>query len=232
MHSTTPLPTPQPKPTPPPPARPLPAPAPQVTLQTLAGVLARHSPRIYTVTAAPGSVDDLKTDASLFWLEQIQSDASSYNNLEFDDTYLHDFKGLLAHVVAAEAGVVDGFVKYDPATNSTNAALIACAASDSNLLAVGSDATAEYLSTELNVPEVSGVGSILLRLPVVSYCFPLLPSACQCFPLLCPCLLLVSRRSIHTYCSSTFHRHLLSPNLYNPPKFTPQPPSTIPSSSM
>jgi len=120
----------------------------QVTLQTLAGVLARNTPGIYTVTAAPGTVDDLKTDASLFWLEQMQSDASSYNNLTFDDTYLHDFHGLLAK----EAGVVDGFVKYDPTTNSTNAALIACAASDSNLLAVGSDATAEYLSQELNIP--------------------------------------------------------------------------------
>ena len=105
-------------------------------------------------------MDDPKSDSSVFWLQQITSESSSYNNIEFDNTYLHDFTGLLANVAATDTdSTIDGFVRYDPSTNSTNAALIACAASDANLLAVGSATMASYLSDKLGIPMAADVSN-------------------------------------------------------------------------
>eukprot|EP01052_Picozoa_sp_SAG31_P012163 SAG31_NODE_705_length_12695_cov_3.147007_1_plen_162_part_00 len=80
----------------------------QVTAQTLSGVLARVSP-----------VDE---DTTVFWLHYLQSN----HGLQFDFRFLGDLKGLLKHF----AQNVSGYVKYDPSTKSTNAALIRCAAGE------------------------------------------------------------------------------------------------------
>eukprot|EP01051_Picozoa_sp_SAG22_P012179 SAG22_NODE_1243_length_5022_cov_3.983953_4_plen_148_part_00 len=122
----------------------------QVTLQTLAGLLARTSPRIYTIkSASPAltnrSVDD---DTTVFWLADLQAEPWS---LQFSFKYLHDLPGLLGHFRKDIAG----YVKYDTTTKSTNAALIRCAASD-GLIAAGNAGMFETLKST-DIPQV-GMG--------------------------------------------------------------------------
>jgi hypothetical protein len=61
--------------------------------------------------------------------------------MTFSDQYAGDFHGLLKHFIAN----VTGYVVYDPHTDSTNAALIRCAAEPGNVIAVASAATAKLL---------------------------------------------------------------------------------------
>jgi hypothetical protein len=124
----------------------------QVTLQTLAGMLARDSPRIYTIKGespalTPTSADD---DTTVFWLH----DLATHHGVQFDYTYLHSLHGLLAMF----APNVTGFVAYDPATQSTNSALIRCAAQE-GVIAAGTSAMADFLSNTLNLPMLANLSS-------------------------------------------------------------------------
>lgn len=91
----------------------------QVTLGTLAGVLARYSPRIYSIKSGspkllPTSVDD---DTTVFWLH----DLAQHHNIAFNYSYLNDLESLIA--LPAIKANISGFVQYDPSTryaSSTN----------------------------------------------------------------------------------------------------------------
>jgi len=97
-----------------------------VTVETLSGALAREAPRIFTIG---GELSDT-SDANTFWLTRLR-DA---HNVTLDTRFLHDVPGLLKSFAQAAAAtsqqkpLIRGFVRYSEATNSTNAALIACAA--------------------------------------------------------------------------------------------------------
>ena len=130
----------------------VPARADQVTLQTLAGVISRHSPRIYTIKSAttkltPTSVDD---DTTVFWLH----DLAQHHGIAFNESYLHDLSGLVGHFAD---DYLTGFVKYDPSTASTNAALIRCAAED-GLVAAGTPEMVANL-TRLGLRQVADVSA-------------------------------------------------------------------------
>ena len=118
----------------------------QVTLQTLAGGLARNTPRIYTVDSLPTAPDT--DDTTVLWMDELAK------TIKFDPAYLTDFRGLLRHF-AAEIG---GYVRYDPQSGSTNAALIRCAAEPSAAVAVASNETAAFLAS-LGVPQLADVSS-------------------------------------------------------------------------
>ena len=122
-----------------------------VTLQTLGGVLARTSPSIYVVNSDPD--DPAQDDTTVFWLNKIKSQLPS---LPVDmSAHLHgDLPGLLRRFRAN----ISGYVFFDPATNSTNAALIRCAGADGNVIAAGTNATAALLQ-DLGVPRIEDVSS-------------------------------------------------------------------------
>ena len=120
----------------------------QVTLQTLAGVLARSAPAIYTVASDPAA--PAADDTTVFWLRQLEARTS----ITFHYDYLHDFRSLLTRF----APNVTGYVRYSPQTKSSNAALIRCAAEPGNAIAVASDTTAALLES-LGVPMVANVSS-------------------------------------------------------------------------
>jgi hypothetical protein len=109
----------------------------QVTLQTLAGALARHSPTIFTVDSDPPA----PTDTTWLWLRTLEAQTP----LAFSHTYLHDLPGLLRRF----APNITGYVTYD--AGSTNAALIRVAASLGVVVTAGSAATASLLE-HLGVP--------------------------------------------------------------------------------
>ena len=117
-----------------------------VTLQTLAGVLARHTPRVYTVDSPPAAPS--RADTTHFWLQQLQLQTS----IVFRYDYLNAFYGLLDHF----AHNITGFVRYNARTNSANAALIYCAAHPGSVIAVANNATAAHL-TGIGVPLVADV---------------------------------------------------------------------------
>ena len=119
----------------------------KVTLQTLAGVLSRHSPRIYTIKSptaemTPTTVDD---DTTVFWLH----DLVKYHGLVFNYSFLHDVPGIIRHFAAN----ISGFVKYNPNSASTNAALIRCAAAD-GLIAAGTPGMVANL-TKLGISQAA-----------------------------------------------------------------------------
>ena len=123
----------------------------QVTLQTLAGVIARHSPRVYTIKSAtteltPATVND---DTTVFWLH----DLATHHGITFNETFLHDLAGLIRHF----AHTLTGFVKYDPSTASTNAALIRCAAEDGLVVAGTPEMVANL--TRLGLRQVADVSA-------------------------------------------------------------------------
>ena len=70
----------------------------KVTLMTLAGLVARKAPSIYTVDTDPTSPGAAAADTTVFWLEQLQADSKRLN-LTFDMRYVNDFAGVLAHFV-------------------------------------------------------------------------------------------------------------------------------------
>jgi hypothetical protein len=111
----------------------------KVTLQTLAGVLARNSPQIYTTNGDPKGPGSRDTDTTVFWLTVLKA----RTKMTFSDQYASDFTGLLKHFLPN----VTGYAMYDPQTDSTNAALIRCAAEPGNVIAVGSPATAKFLES-------------------------------------------------------------------------------------
>jgi hypothetical protein len=126
----------------------------KVTLQTLAGVVARHSPRIYTIKSAspalkPTSMDQ---DTTVFWLH----DLAEHHGIEFNYTYLSSIHGLLRFF----ASNVSGFVAYDPnnPSQSTNAALIRCAAGD-GLIAAGTSTMIDFLQGTLKLPMVANLST-------------------------------------------------------------------------
>ena len=100
-----------------------------VTVETLAGVLARTSPTIYvTATALSAS-----SDTTVFWLRQLQARHSG--SVSFDETTFAD--GDLQKLIRHFQSNITGYVTFDPSTNSTNTALIYCAAASGNVIAVG-----------------------------------------------------------------------------------------------
>ena len=128
----------------------LPAKADQVTLQTLSGQLARHSPRIYTIKSANASLtpESINDDTTVFWLH----DLAVHHNILFNFTYLHNPRGLLrlfAHNISA-------YVLYDPTTLSTNAALIRCAA-EKGVIAAGTPSMVSFLSDTLGKPMLANL---------------------------------------------------------------------------
>jgi hypothetical protein len=147
-------------------------PADVVTLATLAGVLARRSPRIYVVNSDPAAFDpaDPTSDTTVFWWQQMKAalgpataaggggggggvgGGGGAGLVEFDEhTHLH---GDLAGLLRRFAGSLIGYVTYSPASNSTNAALIHCAAASGGVLAVGTAATAALLDA-LSLPRLA-----------------------------------------------------------------------------
>lgn len=126
----------------------------QVTVQTMAGVLARYSPRVYTIKSmsaelSPTTVDD---DTSVFWLH----DLAEQHGVQFNYTYLTDPRGLIAMFAKREDPEITGFVSYDPSTKSTNAALIRCAASN-GVIAAGTASMIDFLGTELGLQAVANL---------------------------------------------------------------------------
>ena len=100
-----------------------------VTVETLAGVLARTSPTIYVTTASLSST----SDTTVFWLHQLQARHSG--SVSFDETTFAD--GDLQKLLRHFRSNITGYVKFNPSTNSTNTALIYCAAASGNVIAVG-----------------------------------------------------------------------------------------------
>lgn len=95
------------------------APGDVVTLQTLAGALARLTPRVYRVTTG---LND--TDSYALWLRELQEHGVAVNA-----TYLHDLPGLLGHFSGAGGGVITGYVTFTASGESANAAITYCAGS-------------------------------------------------------------------------------------------------------
>jgi hypothetical protein len=120
----------------------------RVTLATLAGVLARHSPQIYTLKAGaaltPAALQP-NGDTTPLWLDDLQT----HHGLKFSLKYLADLKGLLR--LFASSGKVASFVSYDVTAAAckgicTNAALTRAAASERSIVS-GTAAMTEFLKS-------------------------------------------------------------------------------------
>ena len=92
----------------------------------------------------------LNEDTTVFWLH----DLVKHHGVAFDETYIHSHRGLLRHF----ASNISGFVAYDPSSQSTNAALIRCAAED-GVIAAGTAAMAAFLRDDLKLPMVANLSS-------------------------------------------------------------------------
>eukprot|EP00756_Hemistasia_phaeocysticola_P053605 Hpha_TRINITY_DN29456_c0_g1::TRINITY_DN29456_c0_g1_i1::g.70172::m.70172 len=93
-----------------------------VTLQTLAGVLARDSPSIYVVKSNPA--EDVADDETVFWLHELERYYKEAVPLSY--TYLNgDVSGLLRQY----RGNITGYVWYEGG-NTTNTAINYCAGQD------------------------------------------------------------------------------------------------------
>ena len=124
----------------------------QVTVSTLSGVLARDSPRLYRLNTPEGD----PTDTTHLWLNVLRNTTT----IEFDDTTLlpSTLAGSIETLLAHFSRNISGFVLYDPTTNSTNAALITCAAAPGNVIAVGDHPTQSFLLS-LGIPLVADVSA-------------------------------------------------------------------------
>jgi hypothetical protein len=125
-----------------------------VTVTTLSGVIARHSPKIYrikseTPTLSNASVDD---DTTVFWMH----DLATHHDISFNFSYLHDVKGLVRHFLNNIKGVV--VYDPDPKSVSTNAALIRCAAND-GIITAGSSSMISFLAKELKIPVAANLST-------------------------------------------------------------------------
>ena len=115
-----------------------------MTIATLSGNIARHSPKIYTIKSQNGKITNTSVDedTTVFWLH----DLKTHHNISFNYTYMHDMNGLIRHF----ADIINGIVIYDPKSLSTNAALIRCAAND-GLITAGSTSMISFLTEELKI---------------------------------------------------------------------------------
>eukprot|EP01079_Euglenida_sp_SAG-EU17-18_P000923 gene923-2577_t len=91
-----------------------------VTLQTLAGALARAMPQVYTVKSVPPShggpsvpPNPADGDTTVFWLQQLES----RTRIPFDYTFLSDFPGLLRHFARNITGAIPAIVIPHPGTS-------------------------------------------------------------------------------------------------------------------
>jgi len=93
-----------------------------VTLATLAGVLARDSPQIYTLRGGaaltPAALQP-NGDTTPLWLDDLQK----HHGLSFSLKYLDDLKGLLK--LFAGSGMITTFVSYDTSA-AVNASIDPC----------------------------------------------------------------------------------------------------------
>jgi lambda repressor-like predicted transcriptional regulator len=121
----------------------------QLTLGTLAGVLARSTPQLYTVSNA---INDTDADADAFWLSRL---ASTTTKLRINTTLLDDFPALLVRFRQS----LDGFVVYGDA-DSPNAALTACAASAGRVIVASAPSTVTMLRDRLKLPIVWNVSGL------------------------------------------------------------------------
>eukprot|EP00049_Salpingoeca_infusionum_P019130 m.360371 g.360371 ORF g.360371 m.360371 type:complete len:634 (+) comp19009_c0_seq1:159-2060(+) len=115
-----------------------------VTIETLAGGLARDTPQIYRVADQLNST----SDSYAVWLDIMRTNYS----VAVNTTFLNSPLQLLQYF----APRMRGMVLYDPATNSTNAAITYCAGAytdDSGrvVVAVG-DVTTQTVLSAANVP--------------------------------------------------------------------------------
>ena len=107
-----------------------------VTLTTLAGLVAREKPEIYTVGSVPGD----SGDSNAFWLSQL----SASQGIALNTTFLDDTPALLMHYAAA--GRIKGYILFDLShLGSTSAAITRCAAGE-GVIAVGEATTAKFLA--------------------------------------------------------------------------------------
>ena len=120
----------------------------QVTVGSLAGVLAREAPQVYTIT---GGLNDTASDAAAFWLQKF---VNKYH-VRVNTSFINDLPALLKHF----SSQLDGFVAYDTAT-SPNAAITAGAASDGRVVVAQSSSTVSLLRDELGVPIVWNVSGL------------------------------------------------------------------------
>jgi hypothetical protein len=116
-----------------------------VTLETLGGVLARRSPKLYTVPSPPAEGGDGSRDSSEhFWSRTLASDLG----VKLDTRYLGDVRGFFRHFASSVAG----YVRFNlNETGSVNAALTRCAAHTEGAIAVGEPETAAFFD-QLGVP--------------------------------------------------------------------------------
>jgi hypothetical protein len=121
----------------------------QATLGTLQGVVARHSPRIYTIKSASPKLqpDSVDTDTTVFWLHDLET----HHGLTFDYTHLNDLPAL----ITLFSSNLTGFVAYSQASGSTNAALTRCAASD-GVISAGTPAMVAHLQS-LGLPMLANL---------------------------------------------------------------------------
>ena len=109
-----------------------------VTIETLAGVLARVTPRLYVVNTIAHDM----TDSAAFWLAAALR--KNHPHITVNETFFRrDPRALLRHFKSS----IDGYVLYDPSNKngSACAAPIRCAAASGGAVAVGEPATARFL---------------------------------------------------------------------------------------
>ena len=121
----------------------------QTTLGTLAGVLARQTPQIYTVA---GAVNDTAGDAAAFWLSRL---VATEPHIRADTRFLHDLPGLIMHF----GSKLDGFVLYDDQT-SPNAAITTCAGEAGRVVVASEPATVALLRNKLALRMVRNVSGL------------------------------------------------------------------------
>jgi hypothetical protein len=117
-----------------------------VTVCSLAGVVARVTPQVYTVA---GAMNDTTGDAAAFWLSELRASHA----LRVDTSYLGNLPGLLANFRSQ----LDGFVYYN-ATTSSNAALTASAAAEGRVIVASEPATVTLLRETFALPMVDVSG--------------------------------------------------------------------------
>ena len=76
----------------------------RVTIATLSGNIARHSPKIYTIKSQNGKITNTSVDedTTVFWLH----DLKTHHNISFNYTYMHDINRLIRHF----ADIINGIV--------------------------------------------------------------------------------------------------------------------------
>merc|ERR1711871_320886 len=122
----------------------------KMTLQTLSGVLARESPRIYTIKSFSPAITNTSADDdfTVFWLNDLQENY----DIQLNFTYLHDYYGLLREF----KDQIRGYVVYERSTGSTNSALIRCAAEEGTISA-GTPSMISFLSSSLGLKMIANV---------------------------------------------------------------------------